>query len=92
MPQRAIEKRPKQDRYRGTAHQRGYTHAWQQAARAFLDQHPTCVRCQAQGLVTPASVVDHRIPHRGDQRLFWDVTNWDPLCKPCHDRKTASGQ
>lgn len=27
-------------------------------------------------------------PHRGDQKLFWDESNWQALCKPCHDRKT----
>lgn len=37
-----------------------------------------------------ASVVDHVIPHRGDKALFWDSDNWQPLCKPCHDRKTAA--
>jgi 5-methylcytosine-specific restriction protein A len=21
--------------------------------------------------------------------LFWDEDNWQALCKPCHDRKTA---
>ncbi|WP_338021838.1 AAA family ATPase [Aquabacter cavernae] len=40
-----------------------------------------CVRCHA-----PATVVDHIAPHRGDQALFWDKGNWQPLCKPCHDR------
>ena len=34
-------------------------------------------------------VVDHVVPHRGDQRLFWDERNWAPACKPCHDAKTA---
>jgi len=32
----------------------------------------------------PATVVDHRIPHRGDKRLFWDRNNWEPLCASCH--------
>jgi 5-methylcytosine-specific restriction protein A len=22
--------------------------------------------------------------------LFWNETNWQPLCKECHDRKTAT--
>ena len=34
------------------------------------------------------TVVDHIVPHRGDQKLFWDKSNWQPLCKACHDRKT----
>lgn len=32
-----------------------------------------------------ASVVDHKIAHRGDMTLFWDKANWQSLCKPCHD-------
>jgi 5-methylcytosine-specific restriction protein A len=34
-------------------------------------------------------VVDHIIPHRGDQALFWDEENWQPLCLVCHNAKTA---
>ncbi len=30
-------------------------------------------------------MVDHKIPHKGDQKLFWDRDNWQPLCKACHD-------
>jgi 5-methylcytosine-specific restriction endonuclease McrA len=41
--------------------------------------------CQANGKVTAASVVDHIIPHRGDDALFWDLSNWQALCKPHHD-------
>ena len=36
-------------------------------------------------------LLDHIIPHRGDQKLFWDEQNWQPLCKDCHDRKTGTG-
>ena len=38
----------------------------------------------------PATVVDHRKPHRGDPVTFWDTTRWQSLCKSCHDRKTAT--
>ena len=41
--------------------------------------------------LTPATVVGHIIPHRGNQKLFWDEKNWQPLCKDCHDRKTGTG-
>lgn len=40
-------------------------------------------------MVRAATEVDHIIPHRGDQQLFWDTNNWQGLCKPCHSRKTA---
>lgn len=42
--------------------------------------------CQAEGRVTAASVVDHVIAHKGDQALFWDRENWQPICAPCHNR------
>lgn len=45
--------------------------------------------CERDGRVTAANVVDHIIPHRGDQALFWDTDNWQPLCKPHHDRDKA---
>lgn len=32
-----------------------------------------------------ATVVDHIKRHGGDQVLFWDKANWQPLCKPHHD-------
>lgn len=35
-------------------------------------------------------MVDHRKPHKGDGGLFWNVSNWTALCKPCHDAKTAA--
>lgn len=28
-------------------------------------------------------LVDHIIPHRGDQKLFWDTTNWQSACERC---------
>ncbi|MEP2204764.1 MAG: HNH endonuclease signature motif containing protein [Tateyamaria sp.] len=34
----------------------------------------------------PATVVDHIIPHRGDEALFNDRNNLQSLCTPCHSR------
>lgn len=64
---------------------RGYGYAWQKARAGHLRSHPLCVYCERDGRVTEATVVDHRIPHQGDQTLFWDKTNWQSLCKPHHD-------
>ncbi|NHZ62624.1 HNH endonuclease [Massilia sp. CCM 8694] len=42
--------------------------------------------CLTKGMALPrATVVDHKVPHRGDMTLFWDSTKWQALCKPCHD-------
>lgn len=77
---------------RASSNDRGYTWRWRQAAKTFLISHPLCecADCQAGKLrVTAATVVDHRIPHGGDETLFWDQDNWRAMAKPCHDRKTA---
>lgn len=65
--------------------QRGYGGRWQRARETYLRDHPLCVMCQEQNRLTPATVVDHKIPHRGDQALFWDQDNWASLCKVHHD-------
>ena len=79
------------DRMRGGAESRGYDARWRKARTAFLQRNPLCNECMKRGRITPATVVDHIIPHRGDRKLFWDEQNWQPLCKSCHDRKTGSG-
>ncbi len=73
------------DKSRGTAAQRGYNHRWRKARAYYLSKNPICVRCN--GI---ANVVDHITPHKGDYSLFWDRDNWQPLCTPCHNRKTAT--
>ncbi|MHA7342488.1 HNH endonuclease [Burkholderia pseudomallei] len=79
------------DEQRGSANERGYTHRWRKAREHYLRLHPLCecAECRAAGHITPAQVVDHIIPHRGDMRLFWDQSNWQAMSKRCHDRKTA---
>ena len=54
-------------------------------------RHPLCVEClrQSPQRFTPATEIDHIIPHRGNDRLFWDQSNWQALCKRCHSAKTA---
>ena len=79
------------DHFRGGATTRGYDSRWRRARARFLKAHPLCAECQRQGRLTPAIVVDHILPHRGDERLFWDESNWQPLCKRCHDQKTGGG-
>ena len=75
-----------------------YGSRWRRARAAYLAEHPLCALCEAQGRVVAATVVDHIVPHKGDAALFWDVANWQPLCKRHHDstkqkaeRATQSG-
>lgn len=60
-----------------------------------------CIRCYERGLLNAGNlrmdgspqtverrihlVVDHIIPHKGDQKLFWDRKNWQVLCPDHHD-------
>lgn len=69
------------DARRPTARERGYDSKWDVERRTFLQANPLCERCSAQ-----ATVVDHIEPHRGDKQLFWSRSNWQPLCRTCHDR------
>lgn len=75
------------DTQRGSAYDRGYTHRWAVYRAEYLRAHPICVRCDQ---ITPASVVDHIIPHRGRHDLMWAEDNLQALCKRCHDRKTVT--
>jgi 5-methylcytosine-specific restriction protein A len=77
------------DRQRPSAGRRGYGPRWRRARASFLARHPLCVRCQAAGCLEPSTTVDHIVPHRGNQQLFWDEANWAAMCKRCHDAKTA---
>ncbi|WP_368489673.1 HNH endonuclease [Clostridium sp. BJN0013] len=65
------------------------TSRWKKLRKQFLQEHPICVKCKAKGVIKAAAVVDHVRAHKGNERLFWDESNWQPLCKSCHDRKTA---
>jgi 5-methylcytosine-specific restriction protein A len=85
LDQRARQR--EHDTKRGSARQRGYNTRWEKARKTYLMRNPLCVLCQREGRVTPATVVDHIVPHKGDTKLFWDTEdNWQPLCKPHHDR------
>jgi len=71
---------------RDSAAKRGYDSRWQKARLHYLAKHPLCVMHKAQGQVVQATVVDHIQPHKNDMKLFWDSSNWQSLCKQCHDR------
>ena len=75
---------------RKTPNERGYTWKWRVAARNYLRQHPLCEHCLKEGILNPATVVDHIIPHQGDMDKFWDTNNLQAMAKSCHDRKTAT--
>lgn len=89
LSKRKQARQKQNDRKRLSSSQRGYNARWRKARKAYLKQNPLCVACKSIGVITEATVVDHIKPHKGDQELFWDRSNWQSLCKRCHDRKTA---
>jgi 5-methylcytosine-specific restriction enzyme A len=57
---------------------------WIRKAKAQLQEHPLCERCEAEGRVTEATVANHRTPHREDWDRFING-ELESTCKPCHD-------
>jgi len=76
------------DKRRPSARQRGYDKRWERETKEFLAL-PGNKYC-ACGCGRLANMVDHRIPHKGDLRLFWDRKNWQPMARGCNSRKAAS--
>lgn len=63
---------------------------WADLRGSLLREQPLCVRCKQKGIRRAASVIDHVKPHRNDKELFFQRTNLQSLCKPCHDNKTQT--
>ncbi|MGL9618308.1 HNH endonuclease [Bradyrhizobium sp. U531] len=78
-----IRQKAEADQRRPNATDRGYDSKWRRESKAFLALPQN--RCCACGCGRVADCVDHKVPHRGDMKLFWDRKNWQPLASsPCH--------
>ena len=67
---------------------------WRKERISFLSDNPLCNECIKDGLVEPATIVDHitnisSLPIGKRQEMFWNQNNWQPLCKSCHDSKSG---
>ena len=62
---------------------------YKRARLHFMSHNPFCKHCSTSTRPVVSIILDHIIPHKGDASLFWDVSNWQMLCKKCHDKKTA---
>ena len=60
---------------RANATERGYDARWRKASKLYFKANPLFKHCEREGKITKAEVVDHIIPHRGDQNRFWDESN-----------------
>lgn len=64
------------------------TAAWARMRIRQLANSPWCADCLRSGIHTPATDVDHIMPHRGDTDLFYRGA-LQSLCHACHSAKTA---
>jgi 5-methylcytosine-specific restriction enzyme A len=83
--QHAATFQAERDRYRGSAHQRGYSARWRRLRADVLTSEPLCRYCARDGKVRAATVVDHIVPHKGNAGLMWARSNLQPLCARCHN-------
>ena len=83
----AREQRKAREAKRLTLSERGWYHTerWKRLRLRFLAEHPVCAQC----LRAPANTVDHKVPHKMDEALFWDWDNLRANCPSCHSSKTA---
>ena len=58
---------------------------WKRLRVRQLQAEPLCRMCAQLKKLVEATVVDHVKAHRGDEELFFDESNLQSLCKPCHD-------
>ena len=61
------------------------TARWEKLRAHQLSREPLCAFCLQQNIITPATVVDHVVPHRGDNDLFYNSSNLQSMCKYHHD-------
>ncbi|MDX3929240.1 MAG: HNH endonuclease [Shinella sp.] len=66
------------------------TARWQKLRQEILVRdHYTCQRtgvlCVGKYPAGDSPVVDHKVPHRGDEQLFWDRNNLHCVTKAYHD-------
>lgn len=66
------------------------TARWEQLRQqVFVRDMFVCQRsghmCIGQGNAPNAPIANHKTPHRGDERLFWDINNIETVTKAVHD-------
>ena len=61
---------------------------WRKARKNYIEKFPLCVKCKESGKTVAAKYVDHiqRIEDGGDKL---NESNFQSLCKQCHDSKSG---
>lgn len=79
------EERKERNAYYSTAQ-------WARHRQLILSHSPLCKACYLEGIITPATEVDHVFPWSqiGEQAFYHNL--FQALCKACHTYKTAQEQ
>lgn len=71
--------------------QKFYNSPFWKATRSYvLNNEPLCRKCNIDGILTPATVVDHIVDIVDDPDRKLDISNLQPLCRECHNEKTVN--
>lgn len=62
-----------------------FTKRWKERRRLQLERVPWCEPCKRLGKSRIATIANHKIPHRGDEKLFFEG-ELESACKNCHDQ------
>lgn len=92
MPSRppSLKQKPRAKAWASThksRHERGYGREHDRMRAIVLREEPLCRPCQARGRITPSTTADHIKPL--SEGGTGERENYQGICKPCHDTKTA---
>ncbi|HAA8671009.1 TPA_asm: HNH endonuclease [Listeria monocytogenes] len=79
-----VEERRRYDKYqRSSDVNKNYGRAWKRIRDRYVQEHPLCEMCKADGRLTPTDEVHHILPV--SQGGTHDRSNLMSLCKSCHN-------
>lgn len=65
------------------------TAAWRHLSLKVRTEEPWCRPCREADRYTPCVDADHIVPVKDRPDLALVQSNVQPICRPCHNRKTA---
>ena len=68
------------------------TRQWLTLRQIQLSKNPICIACHAEGIITPAKIVDHLFPWSQISEQAFFINRFQSLCSPHHSEKTQLEQ
>jgi 5-methylcytosine-specific restriction enzyme A len=89
IPKRVLQPWRKEEVKRKPTQSNGFYQSklWRATRKRYIEINPLCRFCEEKGIIKEAEVVDHIQPiEQGGAKL--DISNLQPLCHSCHNRKS----